>query len=691
MNYLSISGIIVFVTSIFSGLLAVLKVPKRNTGVMWGLFSFAVASWGFGLFKGFATSVEYTALFWGRYLNLSAIFIPLFFFHFVVCFTNRIKEKRGELLFYYFVCFSCFVLATIFPNIFVPQVRRIMTLQYYPRPGLLYFVFTIFFSYLETYGIFLLFKELRMAVGIRKNQIKYLLFGVAIGFLGGTTAFLPVFGIKIHPIGIYLVPLYVLIIAYAIIKYRLMDINIALTRTGIFLIVYTLVLGMPFWIGYHTKSWFIPTSFAVILASMGPIIYNYLRRRAEKVLLKEQRRYQEILRELGRKMIRERKDLGALLNGITTTLYQEVKSTFAGMYILSDKKKAYPLKYKHPDNNYPFLDEINADSAFIADLSVKKKPFFLELSAEKSLPNFPEEVLIIPYFAKGKLFGFSVVGPKHDKTMYTQDDMIAFETLSLQASIAIENCLFWQEEKKIEKIRREKSMDHLSSSMAHEILNPVMCVVGTVEDIKITVMEDWKDSISGDKINFIKDKLSRTVNNLLRIVKMLKSVREFSRGSTGEITLFKMSDVVGNFMDMFQPHLKRENIKFTVEVEPDIYVQGDKIHVEEVLLNLGTNAIHAVCGVQKPGDRKVSLKVYKDSEDTCLTEFRDNGYGIGEDMLEDIFLDYVTTTGSSEGEGMGLSRVRKIIENHGGKVWAESKGPMQGVTFFIQLPLAKFP
>ena len=55
-------------------------------------------------------------------------------------------------------------------------------------------------------------------------------------------------------------------------------------------------------------------------------------------------------------------------------------------------------------------------------------------------------------------------------------------------------------------------------------------------------------------------------------------------------------------------------------------------------------------------------------------------------MLEDIFLDFVTTKASTEGTGMGLGRVRKIIEDHGGKVWTSSKGEGTGATFLIELP-----
>ena len=293
---MAVSGVLVFVTSIFSSALVFIKATKKNTNITWSLFSSSVALWGLGLFVWSTSLTQQKALFWSRFLNLFSIFIPIFFYHFVLCFTDCKKKLRGiELLFFYATIFLCFAMAIIFPNSFIPSVGKIMSFEYYPQSGNLYYVFILFFVYLTTKGTMLLFKDLTHAVGLRKNQAKYLLLGVLIGFSGGATTFFPVFGIKIYPFGTYLVSIYVLTVTYAILKHRLLDINIALTRAGIFVFVYALVLGVPFWLGYTTKSWFPATALAVGLATAGPFIYQSLRKRAEDVILKEQKQYQNAL------------------------------------------------------------------------------------------------------------------------------------------------------------------------------------------------------------------------------------------------------------------------------------------------------------------------------------------------------------------------------------------------------------
>ena len=101
-------------------------------------------------------------------------------------------------------------------------------------------------------------------------------------------------------------------------------------------------------------------------------------------------------------------------------------------------------------------------------------------------------------------------------------------------------------------------------------------------------------------------------------------------------------------------------------------------------MNFAVNAIAALRGRQ--AGRRIELRVYHNSPKTILIEFSDNGCGMKPEMLEDVFLDFVTTKPSSENLGMGLSRVRKIVALHKGKAWAASEGQGKGSTFFVELP-----
>ena len=99
------------------------------------------------------------------------------------------------------------------------------------------------------YAFYLLLINIKHSQGIFRNQIKYLLIGSSVGWVGGELQYLPNFGLDIYwalLIGVLCTTIYPFIITYGIIKYRLMDIRIAISRTGVFIAVYSLVLGIPF-------------------------------------------------------------------------------------------------------------------------------------------------------------------------------------------------------------------------------------------------------------------------------------------------------------------------------------------------------------------------------------------------------------------------------------------------------------
>jgi len=210
MNHLAISGILIFFSSLFSAIVVCLKSSKKMLGFSWALFSFSVALWGVGLFKSFSSENAYVALSWARFLNLSAIFIPIFFFNFVVLFAEQIQQKKKELIFYYCFIIAYFILALFRPQEFVAGVEAKLSFSYYPTAGWIYVLFLPIFAYFVVYGIIILLKTLTKASSYRKNQIKYLLLGICVGFAGGATTFPLVFGINVYPFGTYFVPFYVL-------------------------------------------------------------------------------------------------------------------------------------------------------------------------------------------------------------------------------------------------------------------------------------------------------------------------------------------------------------------------------------------------------------------------------------------------------------------------------------------------
>jgi len=231
MNILSVVGLIIAIASSILGVYSFVN-TKQKIHFIWGLFSMSVALWGFGIFK-FASAVELgNSVFWWRIGEIGVIFIPVFLTHFVYEFLNRTKKKLIFLL--YFISFI-FLFFDIFTNHFFGPVRFIFNQFYYITPTPIYTTMVVLFLFLAIYNILILYKELKKEKdSIRHQQIQYLIIAFLVGFAGGATSFLPVYGISVYPVYNLAISISALVVVYSMFKYQLLNIKILATQLLIF-------------------------------------------------------------------------------------------------------------------------------------------------------------------------------------------------------------------------------------------------------------------------------------------------------------------------------------------------------------------------------------------------------------------------------------------------------------------------
>jgi len=466
-----------------------------------------------------------------------------------------------------------------------------------------------------------------------------------------------------------------------------MDIKVAVTRAGIFVIVYLLVLGIPFGLARWGKPWlinkfgqgwfWIPMVTLLGLATAGPFIYLFFQRRAEKILRKEQLEYQEKLREISSKMMLT-KQLDKLLRAIVLNVVDIVRVAWAGIYLKDEKESKYICKYQRAkEAEIGLPKEFALDSELVRRLSNSKLP----LTAEELHFQELKVGLAVPCFIKDNLLGFLLLGDKPKGQLYDESDVNVFTLLSNQAALAIENCTFYSQERQREHYRRIATLDRQMDCMAHEIDNPIQGLLGIIFSLEMT-FDELKDKIPADKMEYLKNKLSRANFNAKRISQMIEAVKEFSKPTTGELSLVSLKDILGSFNYITSPQFKHHAIDFIQDSPQEtIWLRANKVELEQVLVNLATNSIQAIIDAPKENKREVMLKAYKIDTSTLRIDFSDTGSGIEEKLLEDIFLDFITTKASSVGTGLGLSISRKIIQRHKGKIWAESEGENKGASF----------
>ncbi|MCP4653482.1 MAG: GHKL domain-containing protein [Candidatus Omnitrophica bacterium] len=627
-----------------------------------------------------------TAFLWTKISYMGVTFIPVTMFHFVVNFLN-IEKYRKYIAGCYFVALFLFIPLT-WLGVFLKGVYQ-YSWGYWFKATQFHPFYTFSYSLLFFINLFILYSACRKKQGSNREKIKYMLVALLISY-GGALDYLADYGIDVYPVGYIFVVVCLFVIGYAIIKYRLMDIKIAVTRAGIFAVVYSLVLGIPFLIGNYAKGWVLPTLFMLFLATLGPIIYTQLRKKAEGVIFKQQLLYQTAIKGLAREMA-SIKESGKLLNTLNDRMNQVVKPDFIGIYVFSKREQAYNLR-KDGIGRSGLGVSISKLSTLVEVLNKIKTVVFVETVKGMGGASVPHETIAIPFFVENRLYAFLVMGPKKDKVMYNSDDISVFDILSNHASLAVENSLFWEGEKtrmaREEQIRRQKAMDHFSSAMAHEIHNPVFGCRCTVTKLKM-ILDDVKNKqIPHEDFEKAQEEgLGQIDEGLLRVSNLITAVKEFSGQTKGEYVKLKGEDVVNGFLTIMKPQLKHEQIILKTNIKEGIKLNGNKIHLEEVLVNLASNAIHAIKYNKEQVEKgKVSVALYRKSDKKFIISVEDNGYGISKGLDDDIFTDFVTTKASTEGTGMGLSRSRKIIENHKGRIWFESDGEGKGSIFYIELP-----
>jgi len=391
----------------------------------------------------------------------------------------------------------------------------------------------VFFMILVFFNLIMGYKN--EADGLEKNRKKYFLIALCIAYIGSVD-YLPTYGIQVYPFGYLMLIGFVLIFAYAIIRYRLMDINVAIARAVIFTFVYALVLGIPFGMAglmrerlYGTlgELWFwIPMISLLCLATSGPFAYLYLQRKAEDRLLKEQRRYQETLRRASKDMTLI-KDLKHLLNLMVHILTKAIRINYAGIYLYDKKGKVFVLKAHKGSKFNVNMRSIDMSSAFIKYLQHVKNPIHIaDLSVANSLKDIDDKnidevvklahsinaTLVIPSFIENEMIGFLVLGNKISGQAYTNDDLTVLSVLANQSALAIENAQFYEEAKvaEVERIQSEKfaTIGRLATSAKHEINNPLAMISMSLQSMGLALKD------SSENFSKVRGRLKDALINL---------------------------------------------------------------------------------------------------------------------------------------------------------------------------------
>ena len=217
----------------------------------------------------------------------------------------------------------------------------------------------------------------------------------------------------------------------------------------------------------------------------------------------------------------------------------------------------------------------------------------------------------------------------------------------------------------------------LAASIAHEINQPLSGVV-----INANACLRWL-AANPPNLEEARDAATRIVRDGTRAGDVVARIRALATRSVPTKDRIDMNEAIRDVVDLAGDEMKKNHVRLRTKLAVDLApVLGDRIQLQQVLLNLIMNGVEAMSASGKQ-PREIIITTQDDGGDKVLVAVQDSGPGLNPEKIEEMFSAFFTT--KPTGMGMGLSISRSIIQNHGGRLWAVSNEG-QGATFHFTVP-----
>lgn len=719
------------------GIGVVSKNWKTRLSKIFFLFTLAIFIWLFGTFKLFTSATDEIAIFWDRFIYLGVVFVPPLMHHFSLVFTRNPKQKKLLLVGYFLAVFFMFISQTDYfvKDVFHYEWGVHTKAQFFHHIFLVYF-----FIFLSTLFVNLYKFYHTTDSSLLKQQARYYFIAFFLLCSIGPVAYLPAYNIGIYPFAYVAGLLFALVLAYAIVRYRLLNIKFVFSRSLIYFVLVTIIsfsfvltssFAALFFQNLGLNQYLVSAAFAFIVVLGLDPLKNFFASITDRIFFKDKIDYNAVLKYLSN-LINQEIDLQSLVLNFEKAFSRHLKVEHTILLLALHNKAVYlPLAdyLRHHDDDTADLTALDAaylDSPLIKYLRKNKEAIItdeleryiydLNDSAKqhrlnKVLHNLTsvQAGAAMPVFHEGKMTAMIVIGHKVSGEVFSNEDISTFEVLASQLAAALQRSKLYQQvqafnlklQKEVDKATKQLtsaneqlkiSNEHLKeldaaksefmSIASHQLRTPLSGIIGYMSMIlegDYGKMSPEQEQILGE-VYQASQRLVRLVNTLLNITRI-----EAGR-FTLNFTPVDLVDTVRTEVKELLPTAQKKNITLSF-IEPTtatLQVEVDNDKIRDVFLNLIDNAIKYT----PTGSVIVSLR----AEDTKVHFMvQDTGVGINPDEAEHLFQKFVRGTGIAkvqpDGSGLGLYIVKKIIEGHDGKIWAESIGQGKGTTFHVLIPL----
>jgi C4-dicarboxylate-specific signal transduction histidine kinase len=224
-------------------------------------------------------------------------------------------------------------------------------------------------------------------------------------------------------------------------------------------------------------------------------------------------------------------------------------------------------------------------------------------------------------------------------------------------------------------VTRVTTLGEMSASIAHEINQPLAAIVTNAEAILRLLSRDVPDLPEAQA------GVADVIKDARRAGEVIRRIRDFSKKAQPQMMQLDINEVVEEAAKFIRHEALQHGVTLQFEFASDLPpVRGDRIQLQQVVVNLAVNGMEAMTSVQ---DRELIVRTERDQSDRILVAVADAGVGIEPENLDRVFAAFHTT--KPGGLGMGLAICRSIIEAHGGRLWVDANVP-RGTIFRFTVP-----
>jgi serine phosphatase RsbU (regulator of sigma subunit) len=482
-NWFTISHLINCLAALTMGCFVYFKNKGLAVNKYFALMCFFVALWAGSHFVHCTTANWKNALFFARISNLFALFISVTYLHFILELLGEARQRRLLLRACYLLNTVVFVLSMMFPDAFLrnvkPKIPGLPNTYCVDSPGILYVIYTLIFIVYVSYALLRLLKGLKINHGIKRLQIKYNLVAGLVGFSGGGTMFFLPYNIPIPPYPNVLMSFWTIAIGFAIIRYKLFDIETVIHRTILWVLTSCVILVPIGLILFFIRSWLVTLNWFQLTFLMTGLFYLFLfcyrsmQPKIDHLFRRRKYDYYQVLGEIGQKigseldinsvifrLFKELKDVLYIRNGLALVQqpgernYAEAGSIGYDVILNSQKEEKVSLDLK--DSLARWL-QIHQKALEREQVEVDPQYGVVKQGALAFLSQNSIEVLI-PVIMEGKVNALIGIGKKENLQSYTFKDIELLENMGRQIGITIDNALHHEDIVEKERLAEEMKL-----------------------------------------------------------------------------------------------------------------------------------------------------------------------------------------------------------------------------------------